>query len=227
MIELWELKGRDDRRYSLYSWRARMALRHKGLAFESHPVRLSDKAAIEFSGGKTVPVIRDGDTVVRDSWSIAEHLEARYPERPTLFGGPIGQGLARAWNAWVDRVVVAAMMPVIIADLHERVDPDDDAFVRKQFEGYLKMTLEESRAGREPALQRLQRALEPVRATLKRQPFVCGAAPAYADYILFSPFQWARVMCPQDPLAADDPLAAWRARLLELHGGFAREVKAA
>jgi hypothetical protein len=57
MIELWELKGRDDRRYSLYSWRARMALRHKGLAFESHPVRLSDKAAIEFSGGKTVPVI--------------------------------------------------------------------------------------------------------------------------------------------------------------------------
>jgi len=227
MITLWELKGREDRRYSVFSWRARLALRHKGLEFESQPVLLSDKKAIEFSGGKTVPVIRDGERVVRDSWKIAEHLEARYAERPTLFGGPIGQGLALAWNAWVDRVVVPAMMPVIVADVHERVDPGDDAFFRKQFEGYLKMTLEESRAQRDKALERLQRALEPVRSTLKRQPFVCGQAPAYADYVLFSPFQWARVMCPLDPLGADDPLAAWRERVLDLYGGFARKVKTA
>jgi len=56
MITLWELKGRDGRRYSLYSWRARMALRHKGLEFESRPVFMSDKESIAFSGGKTVPV---------------------------------------------------------------------------------------------------------------------------------------------------------------------------
>ena len=31
MIELWELGGKDDRRYSLYSWRTRMALRHKAV----------------------------------------------------------------------------------------------------------------------------------------------------------------------------------------------------
>ena len=59
MIALYELKGKNDRRYSLFSWRARMALRHKGLEFETLPVRLSDKAAIDFSGGKTVPVIKD------------------------------------------------------------------------------------------------------------------------------------------------------------------------
>jgi glutathione S-transferase len=75
MIEMWELQGRQDRRYSLFSWRTRMALRHKGLEFNSHPVLLSDKATIEFSGGKTVPVIRDEGIVVRDSWKIAEHLE--------------------------------------------------------------------------------------------------------------------------------------------------------
>ena len=31
MIELWELRGDDDRRYSNFSWRTRLALRHKGL----------------------------------------------------------------------------------------------------------------------------------------------------------------------------------------------------
>ena len=34
VITLWELKGRDGRRYSLFSWRTRMALTHKGLDFE-------------------------------------------------------------------------------------------------------------------------------------------------------------------------------------------------
>ena len=227
MIELWELKGGNDRRYSLFSWRTRMALKHKGLEFKSTPVFMSDMAAIEFSGGKTVPVIRDGDTVVRDSWKIAEHLESCYPQAPSLFGGPVGQALSNNFNIWTDRVLVGGMLPVIVADAHERVDPADDAYFRKTFEKFVGKTLEEARAARPEAQKRLERALEPLNATLKRQPFVCGAAPAYADYILFSVFQWARITSPQEVLAADAPLHAWREKMLDLNGGFARNVTTA
>ena len=73
MLTLYELKGAGGRFYSLFSWRTRMALAQKGLPFESHPVLMSDKAAIAFSGGKTMPILRDGETVARDSWKIAEH----------------------------------------------------------------------------------------------------------------------------------------------------------
>ena len=41
MIILYELMGQGGRNYSLFSWRTRMALAHKGLAFESHPVPMS------------------------------------------------------------------------------------------------------------------------------------------------------------------------------------------
>lgn len=224
MIELWELKGKDDRRYSLFSWRTRMALKHKGLEFSSHPVAMSDKAAIAFSGGKTVPIIKDGETIVRDSWKIAEYLEEKFTDRPTLFGGAIGRGVTQAFNTWVDRALVPLAMPVIVADVHERVDPADDTYFRQQFEGFLKCTLEESRARRPQAVERLSRALEPMQATLKRQPFVCGAAPAYADYILFSVFQWMRVMSPQDIFNSSDPLFSWRSRMLDLYDAFARNV---
>lgn len=223
MITLWELGGQGGRRYSLFSWRTRMALRHKGLDFRTVPVRMSDKAAIAFSGGKTVPVIKDGDTVVRDSWKIAEHLESRYPQA-TLFGGAIGHGVTQAFNTWVDRVLVAAMLPVIAADIHERVDPADDAYFRQFMEKVLRCTLEESRARREEALARLGKALEPMQAALKRQAFIAGAQPAYADYILFSVFQWARVMSPRELLGPEDPVCQWRERVLDLHGGFARNV---
>lgn len=227
MITLWELKGRDDRRYSLFSWRTRMALRHKGLDFETRPVLMSDKAAIAFSGGKTVPIVRVGEEVVRDSWRIAEVLEERYPQAPTLFGGPIGRGVASAFCAWVDRALVPAMMPVIVADIHERVAPGDEQYFRQMMEAFLKSTLEEARAKREPSLRRLQGALEPLQATLKRQPHVCGVAPAYADYAAFSVLQWARITSPSDVLAKDTPLYVWRERMLDLYDGFARNVTTA
>src|SRR5436190_1643752 len=134
MIELWELKGKGDRRYSLFSWRTRLALKHKGLDFTSHPVAMSDKAAVAFSGGKTVPIIKDGETVIRDSWNIAEHLEDRYADRPSLFGGAIGRGVTRTFNSWVDRVLVGAMMAVVAADIYERIADEDRQFFRQMFD---------------------------------------------------------------------------------------------
>ena len=227
MITLWELKGRDGRRYSMFSWRTKLALKHKGLDYESIPVLMSDKATIAFSGGKTVPIIKDGEKVVRDSWAIAAYLEDRYADRPSLFGGAIGRGMAQAFNTWADRALLPLLMPVIVFDLYERVDPGDDAFFRRQFEGFLRSTLEEARARRDEFAKRLDRQLEAWQAVLKRQPFVCGAAPAYGDYILFSLFQWARIASPQDIIAAGTSLAAWRDRMLDLYGGFARNVPTA
>lgn len=223
MITLWELGGRNGRRYSLFSWRTRLALTHKGLAFESKPVCMSDKAVISFSGGKTVPIVKDGETVVRDSWKIAEHLEDRYPSAPTLFGGDVGKGVTHAFNVWIDRAAVLPMLAVIVADVHERVDPADEQYFRESMEKILKMTLEEARNRRAEAMSRLARTLEPMQALLKRQPWIAGARPAYADYILFSLFQWARVMSPVEVLD-EGPLREWRERVLDLHGGFARSV---
>jgi glutathione S-transferase len=164
--------------------------------------------------------------VIRDSWRIAEHLEAAYPQAPSLFGGPVGHGLCLTFNVWADRTLIPAMLPLIVADIHERVDPVDRGYFRTMMEGVLKTKLEDTLAGRDKSAERLGRTLDPLRAALKRQPFVCGASPAYADYIVFSVFQWARVMSPYKVLNDDDPLAAWREKLLDLNSGFARNVPA-
>ena len=227
MIQLWELKGRDGRRYSLFSWRTKLALKHKQLEWESHPVLMSDKAAIAFSGGKTVPIIKDGETVVRDSWKIAEYLEDKYTDKASLFGGAIGRGVTQALNTWTDRALIPAMMPVIVADLYERIDAADQPFFRQMFEGFLQSTMEQARAKRQEFARRLERVVEPWHAALKRQPFVCGNAPAYGDYILFSVFQWARVTSPQDIFDNSAPLYSWRERMLDLYDGFARKTPTA
>jgi glutathione S-transferase len=50
--------------------------------------------------------------------------------------------------------------------------------------------------------------------------------PINADYIVFGAFQWARAISDFELLAADDPLRAWRGRMLDLFGGLARGTPA-
>ena len=222
MIILYELGAASGARYSSFSWRTRMALKHKGLAFETQAVRISDKAAIAFSGQGKVPIIRDGDTVVSDSWTIAEYLESAYPDAPSLFGGPAGLALSRFVNAVADRQLMATLAPVCAYSVSQILDVDDAAHIRAGFEKGFGKPLEELHAGREAASRAFRRALDPLRATLRTQAFVCGAAPAYADYIMMSPLQWARIVYAEPVLEAGDAVGAWFERMLDLHDGFAR-----
>ena len=64
-VVMYDLAGDDPAlRFSPFCWRTRMALAHKGLAVTTIPWRLTDTAALTFSGQGRVPVIRDGDVVV-------------------------------------------------------------------------------------------------------------------------------------------------------------------
>jgi len=71
-----------------------------------------------------------------------------------------------------------------------------------------------------------QPGFDRVRASLRSQPFVSGSQPAYADYIVFSPLQWARIVAPVDILESGDALAAWRERMLDLYAGLGRTTPA-
>ncbi len=226
-ILLYELVGRDDRRFSPYCWRARMALAHKRLEARRAPVKFTDKEKIAFSGQKLVPVMVDGDTTVADSWSIACHLEATYPDRPSLFGGPQACGLALFLNNWVALALHPAMMRVIIGDVFARVHADDRAYFRQTREARFGMKIEALHESRADHVATLERALAPLQATLAAQPFLSGAAPAYADYIVFGALQWARLTSPRPLIDPDTPLYAWREYMLDLHDGEARSAPAA
>ena len=224
-LTLYELGGLNDRRYSLYSWRTRYALAHKGLTAEYKPVRISDKAAIAFSKQDKVPILLDGDQVIHDSFRIAQHLEAQHGGTP-LFGGEISQSLSRFFNSWVDRTIVPRLAPLIAIDVMGILDDGDAKHLRGVMEKAFGKPLEELAANREKDVVGLRRLFDPARAQLRAQPFISGSKPAYADYILLSPLQWARIVSPLPILEAGDALAAWRERMLDLYDGLGHTTPA-
>jgi glutathione S-transferase len=173
-----------------------------------------------------VPVIVDGGTVVHDSSAIAEYLEAHYPDLPSLYGGEAGRGLTRFVQNWTETVLQAALIRLVVLDIHRHIGPADQAYFRQSREARFGMRLEEVVEGREARLPAFRASLDPLRRTVERQDFLAGAAPSYADYIVFGAFQWARSISDFELLAEDDPVRAWRGRMLDLHGGLARQSRA-
>jgi glutathione S-transferase len=223
-LKLFELVGTDaSRPFSPFCWRTRMALAHKGLSAQSIPWCFTEKDAIAPHKSEKVPVLLDGETAIADSWTIANYLEDTYPDRPSLFGGDGGRAVGRMLNWWGDVTVIAGIFPLIITDIPKNLAPADAAYFRRTREARFGKPLEEIAAGRDKMVEGFRKSLDPMRLTLNSQNYLGGGAPNYADYIVFGAFQWARVVSPFKLLAEDDPVHAWRERLLDAFDGTARK----
>jgi glutathione S-transferase len=226
-ITMYDLAGIEaERRFSPFCWRAKMALAHKGLAVETVPWRFIEKDKLPQPNAGRVPVIVDDGRVVHDSSAIADYLEDRYADRPSLFGGETGRGLARFVQNWTETVLQLGLIRLVLLDIYRHLDPENQAYFRQDREKRFGMTLEDFVGDRNARLRAFRASLDPLRRTVDRQSFVSGKAPAYADYIVFGAFQWARAISDFEVLAADDPVRAWRGRMLDLFDGLARRAPA-
>jgi glutathione S-transferase len=223
-ITLYDLAGVEaDRRFSPFCWRTKMALAHKGLDVETVPWRFTEKDRLPQPNAGRVPVIVDDGQVVHDSSTIVEYLESRYSDRPSLLDGDTGQALTRFVQHWTETVLHPGIIGFVLLDIHRHVGPADQAYFRQSREERFGKPLEEVVKDRDVRLPAFRNTLTPLRRTVERQNFLGGAAPTYADYIVFGAFQWARAISDYQLLAAGDPIAAWRGRMLNLYGGLARK----
>jgi glutathione S-transferase len=227
-MRLYDLAGADaNLRFSPYCWRAKLALAHKELAVETIPWRFTEKDAIAFSGQDRVPVLVDGNKTIPDSWAIATYLDEAYADRPSLLGGPAARAATRFLNSWADTVLNPGIVPLVALDVYRVIHPKDRDYFRTSREKRFGMSIDAFCADRDKRVVAFRQSLQPVRATLAAQPYLAGDRPAYADYIVFGGFQWARCISTFPLLEAGDPIVPWRDRMLDAFDGLARRAQVA
>lgn len=223
-IKMYDLVGAENNRaFSPYCWRIRMALAHKQLEVQRIPWHFTEKEAIAFSAQEKVPVIVDGERVVFDSWNIANYLEKTYPNQPSLFGCPQAQAQALFIKNWDEKVLTPALLPMLIYNVFEHIDAKDKTYFRETREQKLGKPLEEFKDVKQSQIDNLRTILSPLRETLNQQPFLAGEKPNFADYIIFSKFQFARSISPIKFLETNDYVNLWREKMLDLFDGMARQ----
>lgn len=227
-ILLYDLVGADPARpYSPHCWKATMALAHKGLDYRSVPTPFLDVPKVEGGISRIVPVIRDGERVVADSFAIALYLDEAYPDRPTLFGGEGGKAMARFIERWSQTQLHPFLGSAALMDIYQQQDRENAAYFRESRESRYGKKLEQVSADRDAHLAGFRKKLQPLRDMLAYQPFIGGASPLFADYIVFGALQWVRVMSTYEFLEPGDVVGDWFGRCLDLHGGLGRKVAAA
>ena len=150
MIKMYDLAGADEnRRFSPYCWRIRLAFAHKGLVVKYIPWRFTEKYKIKFSGQERVPVLIDGNKTVSDSWEIAKYLENEYPDSPSL---KLEHGEVLFIKFWAETVLHPEMLKLLVLDIHNNLRPEDQSYFRESRENMLGRPLEEVVANRQDRL---------------------------------------------------------------------------
>ena len=116
---------------------------------------------------------------------------------------------------WVEKTLHPLVTRMTVLEAWQGLHEMDKGYFRESREKRFGKRLEEVVADRDQTLIRFREALEPLRAMLADQPYVSGAQPAFADYIVVAMFQWARRVSAFELLAPGDPVTAWRQALLE------------
>ena len=132
---------------------------------------------------------------------------------------------SRFYGHWADSVLQPGLIRFTCSTSGGMSREQDREYFRRSREQRFGASLEAVVADRDQRRDGFRQSLTPLRLTLQTQAFLGGERPLYADYIVFGGFQWARCISEYALLAADDPVAAWRQRMLGLFDGLAAKAK--
>lgn len=225
-LKLYDLALADpDVRMSPPCWLVKFALLHKGLEFETIPLRFTDKENYPDPDHGKLPILKDGEEIICDSANIIVHLEKTYDGAP--FTATDAERAATDFHqAWLGANLYPALGPMMFVRVHAAAHEADKAYFRKTREERLGKTLEELAAT--PGLKdNIEAALQTLSAPLVRHKYLGGNAPNISDYKIFSPFMWQHCVTSEKLYETPQAVAAWQERMLDLFDGYGRRAKRA
>lgn len=225
-VQLYDLALADvDARPSPFCWLAKFALLHKGVAFETTPLRFAEKENYPDPDYAKLPVLKDGDEMIFDSANIIAHLDKKYGGEP-LTERAADRATVEFYKAWMGAHLYSGLAPIMMIRVFAAAHKDDKDYFRRVREERFAKTLEEL-AMTPNAKEKIETALQTLAAPLARHKFLGGDAPNLADYTVFSPFMWQRIVTSDELYETPQAVGAWMERMLDLFDGYGRKAKRA
>ncbi len=215
---LYDLAGANEKlRFSPYCFRVKLAMQLKRLEYQTEVVRMTEKDKIEFSGQGLLPVLRDGELVIADSWKILQHLDTHYPQYFDL--QITTQPLQQFIRHWCDKSLHPALFKITAPFVHANLAVKDQGYFRETREKRINKSLEALASEREIHLLNLNLVVEPLRQTLSTQKYLAGDhTPGLADLLVLSAFLWPEALLPFALFEDIDAIQIWRQRVKQEWG---------
>ncbi|KAI8144923.1 hypothetical protein BJV82DRAFT_606709 [Fennellomyces sp. T-0311] len=195
-ILLYDIKLQDapETHWSPNTSKTRYTLNYKGIPYKTVWLAYSELSTevpklTKKESPITVPIIVDllhDNTVVQDSWDIANYLEEAYPENPSVFNGNMGVHLF--FYNYCDSKLLLTAFKISVFGILGKIGEDAD-YYRKSREDIFGMTLEEVVGDSASNEAELTTALEPIGKILNIFPYMSGEQAGWADLVLAAYFR--------------------------------------
>ena len=221
-ITFYDLQHASGCTTSPFVWATKYALKHKG--FDLDVVDGGFTGIMDRTGGRSerLPAIVDDGEWVLDSWLIAEHLDAKYPDRPTLIADPSLKPLVEFLEGWLWKTAVSPWVRCFAVQYRDRCKPEDIGYITESRLRMWGQPVEDMAKDREEVFGKVLPELEPLRALLRDRKWLGGDQPNYADYRALAVFLWCASVADVPPMTDDEPLRDWIERGFDLLGGLGR-----
>jgi glutathione S-transferase len=179
--------------------KVRIALNYKGIPFETEEMSGADRSPlIRAANWPFVPVIVDGDVVMRDSEAILQYLEANYRDRPSLT--PATAEEIRQGDA-------------LLAETRSRVGP----ILGRMYGQGMKAPADRDPRALAGIGDELVKAVEPLEKALEGKKFLLGDRMSYHDILIAGALWMTR---PRPEFIAVSPIWAFFAEHISLPARF-------
>lgn len=209
---LYDLEAADpDVRFSPFCWLAKFGMAHKGLEFDTVGLGFLPKSDYPDPDYGKLPMLKDGDHLIKDSANILAHLEQTYPDRPFSKDDAAKAKMARL-QEWVGSSLFPAIGPMLFYRVANALNPEEKDYFKTTREERFGMPLE--KLAQNPELPaKMDAALKALELELGQGPFLGGDAPDLADYIAASPFMWQYSISSETLYKAPPAVEQWFARI--------------
>ncbi|KAF9577875.1 hypothetical protein BGW38_006644, partial [Lunasporangiospora selenospora] len=106
---------------------------------------------------------------LRDSYTIAEYLEVKYPDRPSIFGSPAEKNLQKFFEAYVQNNIHPIIQRLVFQGMYEMQDPENAHYFCSSREKSAGMTSQE-----------------------------ISGDPGWADFFIAASFAWFNACAPRE-----------------------------
>ena len=222
-VILYDLRGANEEvRFSPFCWAAKLGLLHKGIDFETVAIGFTNKEKHPDQDYGRMPVIKDGDKLIKDSRQILAYLDQAYPDAP-LVRTKAEAAAADFFISWMGTYVTPNLAKLMFKRVHGVIQQEDQDYFRSTREKAFGSTLEELAASEE-APKNIETALATLAVPLSTNNFLGGEEPNLSDYLVASFFLWKHCVTDEVLFETPEPVSAWFERILDLFDGYGRKA---